>query len=127
MCIFEAAKSMVETSKYNENSDDNRSDESVAENDEITEVDSNHSLKLTEIKQDERSTSVYDSNFTPHNYRRIMMLAQKKKETKKAVVNESSWKKEEAYENYKSHFQFAFEPNFLGRCTNWPEVRFQTY
>ena len=81
---------MVETSKYNENSDDNRSDESVAENDEITEVDSNHSLKLTEIKQDERSTSVYDSNFTPHNYRRIMMLAQKKKETKKAVVNESS-------------------------------------
>ena len=86
----QAAKSMVETSKYNENSDDNRSDESVAENDEITEVDSNHSLKLTEIKQDERSTSVYDSNFTPHNYRRIMMLAQKKKETKKAVVNESS-------------------------------------
>ena len=81
---------MVETSKYNENSDDNSSDESVAENDEITEVDSNHSLKLTEIKQDERSTSVYDSNFTPHNYRRIMMLAQKKKETKKAVVNESS-------------------------------------
>ena len=81
---------MVETSKYNENSDDNRSDESVAENDEITEVDSNHSLKLTEIKQDERSTSVYDSNFTPHNYRRIMMLAQKKKETKKAVVNECS-------------------------------------
>ena len=86
----QAAKSMVETSKYNENSDDNSSDESVAENDEITEVDSNHSLKLTEIKQDERSTSVYDSNFTPHNYRRIMMLAQKKKETKKAVVNESS-------------------------------------
>ena len=86
----QVAKSMVETSKYNENSDDNRSDESVAENDEITEVDSNHSLKLTEIKQDERSTSVYDSNFTPHNYRRIMMLAQKKKETKKAVVNESS-------------------------------------
>ena len=81
---------MVETSKYNENSDDNRSDESVAENDEITEVDSNHSLKLTETKQDERSTSVFDSNFTPHNYRRIMMLAQKKKETKKAVVNESS-------------------------------------
>ena len=86
----QVAKSMVETSKYNENSDDNRSDESVAENDEITEVDSNHSLKLTEIKQDERSTSVYDSNFTPHNYRMIMMLAQKKKETKKAVVNESS-------------------------------------
>ena len=103
---------MVETSKYNENSDDNSSDESVAENDEITEVDSNHSLKLTEIKQDERSTSVCDSNFTPHNYRRIMMLAQKKKETKKTVVNESPWKKEEAYENYKSHLQFVFEPNF---------------
>ena len=42
-----------------------------------------------------------------------MILAQKRKETKKTVVSESPWNKEEAYENYKSHLKFLFEPNFL--------------
>ena len=41
-----------------------------------------------------------------------MLLAQKKKENKKAVVNLSPWKKVEAYENYKSHSEFVFKPNF---------------
>ena len=41
-----------------------------------------------------------------------MMLAQKRKETKKTVVSESPWNKEEAYEKYKSHLKFLFEPNF---------------